>query len=125
MYIKITHSSKPGLWYAKHIGEVFVVYREEEDSYAARELEWPYAINFVYKEDCAVLEKPEVKYRRFNDCTIVEGQQADVYALDHPRLGRRWVVTSTVLEVHPNGDFETLNTKYILDQDQPDHLDNA
>ncbi len=37
---------------------------------------------------------------------------AEVFALDHPRLGQRWVRTSDVLHKFDDGSFETLNTIY-------------
>lgn len=42
-----------------------------------------------------------------------------VYALNHPRLGRRTIRTSVVIKQHQNGDFETLNTIYkkVLDKE--------
>jgi len=38
---------------------------------------------------------------------------ANVYTLDHPRLGARNVRTSIVININEDGSFETLNTYYV------------
>ena len=61
-------------------------------------------------------EKPVVHYRPDPYDFIKEGKGAEVYALDHPRLGERYVYTSKVIVVGQNGQFETLNTIYVPEQ---------
>lgn len=58
------------------------------------------------------MNKPIVKYTSFQYIPVI-GQSAFVFALDHPRLGRQWIVTSTVQKVTAGG-FETLNTVYEM-----------
>ena len=38
---------------------------------------------------------------------------ANVYAINHPRLGNEYVRTSRVIARHEDGSFETLNTIYV------------
>lgn len=57
---------------------------------------------------------------RFSNPTHIElGESAEVYTLDHPRLGAEYVITSEVLQIFatPTGvkAFETRNTNYVLD----------
>lgn len=56
--------------------------------------------------------KPVVKYVKSPYDKLILGQSAFVYALNHPRLGRRFVHTSTVEKITENG-FITRNTTYI------------
>ena len=42
-----------------------------------------------------------------------KAEVANVYALDHPRLGRTGVRTSVVVKKFEDGSFETLNTLYV------------
>lgn len=58
------------------------------------------------------MQKPIVQYKSMG-YEIVVGKSADVLALDHPRLGRQWVITSAVQAITDDG-FETLNTIYKL-----------
>ncbi len=58
--------------------------------------------------------KPVVQYITSYG-TIEIGEDASVFALDHPRLGKTKVFTTTVLAYDAaTGDFETLNTLYKL-----------
>ena len=61
------------------------------------------------------MQKPVVQYKSMG-YNIEVGESADVLALDHPRLGRQWVTTSTVQAITDDG-FETLNTIYKLASD--------
>lgn len=38
---------------------------------------------------------------------------ASVFGVDHPRLGRGWVRTSSIVKKNEDGSFETLNTLYV------------
>lgn len=112
MQIKINSCPNQMLWYNQHIGEEFHVLRDEDKAYWVRETQHPYCLNWVYKQDVEVLPKPVVYYdKNWNRTNIVVGEQADVFALNHPRLGCQWVVTSEVLSIDEQG-FETLNTMY-------------
>lgn len=42
-----------------------------------------------------------------------EVEYARVYGLDHPILGEGDILTSIVVQKHPNNSFETLNTLYV------------
>ena len=61
------------------------------------------------------MQKPIVQYKSMG-YNIEVGESADVLALDHPHLGRQWVITSTVQAITDDG-FETLNTIYKLASD--------
>lgn len=57
--------------------------------------------------------KPVVHY--INDAVFgFEGgyEVAEVFALDHPKLGCQRVYTSVVIKKEEDGTFETLNTSY-------------
>ena len=65
------------------------------------------------------MNKPVVCFSHIG-FTIDVGSSAHVYALNHPKLGKQRVVTSTVIDVKddeniPGGvsEFETLNTRYV------------
>ncbi len=64
--------------------------------------------------------KPVVKYRKISFLEPEPGLRAWIMPIDHPRgeLNNCPCSTSIVVSVQPNGDFETLNTKYILDTEQ-------
>ena len=112
MQIKIISCPNAMLWYNQHIGEEFMVLREEDKAYWVRELDHPYCLNWVYKQDVEVLPKPVVYYDKDWQGTNVElNASASVYAFNHPRLGYRWVVTSTVQQITAES-FETYNTMY-------------
>jgi hypothetical protein len=58
--IKIKKCSDAMMWYADHVGEEFVCYRETEFEYITRqpvlkEGDYPY-LNIILKEDAIVLE---------------------------------------------------------------------
>lgn len=53
--IKITSCKDQLLWYWKHIGEEFVVIRTNPDVYWVREKDQWQSLNFVHKEDAAVV----------------------------------------------------------------------
>lgn len=58
--------------------------------------------------------KPEVEYDPSRYTYIKEGLSAEVFALNHPRLGAQPVITSTVLKYdEATGTFETENTRYV------------
>ncbi len=58
--------------------------------------------------------KPVVRYDATRFVSIEVGRQANVFAMDHPRLGAQPVVTSTVLKSDvKTGEFETRNTIYV------------
>ena len=48
------------------------------------------------------------------------GQPAFVFSIDHPDTHRvsnhTYARTSLVVEVFPNGDFETMNTMYVFEE---------
>ena len=65
------------------------------------------------------MNKPVV-YFSYIGFAIEVGSSANVYALNHPKLGTQRVITSAVIEVKkddniPGGvsEFETLNTRYV------------
>lgn len=66
--------------------------------------------------------KPTVHYR--GSCDFInrfdDGQVASVFALDHPKLGQKWAITSEVQKKLPDGVFETLNTIYVPVKDNND-----
>lgn len=65
--------------------------------------------------------KPVVKYMKLADAAKPKvGFRVWVMPLDHPRteLNYQAALTSTVVLVQPNGDFETLFSKYTLDSQQ-------
>lgn len=112
MQIKIMSVPNGMLWYNQYIGEEFHVLREEDKAYWVREREHPYCLNWVYKKDVEVLPKPVVYYdKHWSRTNINLNDQADVFAFNHPRLGCKWVITSTVISVSEH-EFETLNTLY-------------
>lgn len=112
MQVKIISAPNSMLWYNQHIDEEFHVLREEPSAYWVREREHPYCLNWVYKKDVEVLPKPVVYYdKNWHRTSISLNNQADVFAFNHPRLGSRWVITSTVISVSEH-EFETLNTLY-------------
>lgn len=41
-----------------------------------------------------------------------EEEWAQVYALNHPKLGQGVIHTSMIVKKNPDGSFETLNTLY-------------
>ena len=62
----------------------------------------------------------QIVYFSYLGFTVDVGRNANVYALNHPKLGTQRVVTSTVIDVKkddniPGGtaEFETLNTRYV------------
>ena len=61
----------------------------------------------------------QIVYFSYLGFTVDVGRNANVYALNHPRLGSQHVITSTVLSVEEAdvpggvGKFETLNTLYV------------
>ena len=57
--------------------------------------------------------KPIVTFDVDKDFFVVSGLRAQVYALNHPKFGERYVDTSIVLRVESNLEFETLNTIYV------------
>lgn len=66
------------------------------------------------------MSKPIVRYSASTSWApdIKVGTRALVYIVDsHPTLGHvpapKWVHTSLVQSVDENGDFETLNTRYV------------
>lgn len=60
--------------------------------------------------------KPVVHYLREESHFVAVGERAQVYTLDHPRIGEGNVMTSTVQSYDPEtGVFETLNTIYEPD----------
>lgn len=56
--------------------------------------------------------KPVVDFRPDHYDYIKVGQRAQIYALNHPRLGEMYVDTSIVLRINEDGSFETQNTNY-------------
>ena len=44
---------------------------------------------------------------------VVPFERAHIQALDHPKLGSIYVVTSQIVEKYNDGSFETLNTIYL------------
>lgn len=72
----------------------------------------------------ALTNKPVVRYIPYGFYTNpVVGERAKVIPLDHPDTfhvdNGYWATTSTVLQVFPDGSFETRNTLYVLDEDYP------
>lgn len=66
------------------------------------------------------MSKPVVRYSSSTPFQppLVVGQRACVYIVDmHPVVGwlgpGEWAHTSQVVSVSENGDFETLNTRYV------------
>jgi len=60
------------------------------------------------------MTKPIVEFAKgWGTQTFVVGDWAYVWVFNHPRLGETDVSTSTIVEVFPDGSFETLNTKYV------------
>jgi hypothetical protein len=57
--------------------------------------------------------KPVVYYVTIDSTNIQIGKSANVIALDHPMLGKEYVITSTVIAITEDG-FETRNTIYKL-----------
>ena len=48
-----------------------------------------------------------------NKHNVVPFERAHLAALNHPKLGRTYVVTSQIVEKYNDGSFETLNTFYL------------
>jgi histidinol phosphatase-like PHP family hydrolase len=44
---------------------------------------------------------------------VVAIERAHVDALNHPKLGKTYVITSEVIEKYNDGSFETRNTFYL------------
>ena len=65
------------------------------------------------------MSKPVVHFKGQRDfiSRFDDGQVGNVYALDHPRLGECWVITSEVLKKFPDGSFETLNSLYVPEKE--------
>lgn len=57
MKIKILGSRNRILWYADYIGDIFEVTYQENNVYWTREPTWPYALNWVYADDCIIVEE--------------------------------------------------------------------
>ncbi len=53
--IKIVKCKNSLLWYHSYIGKVFTVVRSEKNAYWVRELEFPFCINWIYKDDVEVV----------------------------------------------------------------------
>lgn len=65
-------------------------------------------------------QKPEVlfvrdslKFIQYNGLDGDEFHVASCLALNHPRLGKEYVRTSTVIKKNEDGSFETRNTIYV------------
>lgn len=61
------------------------------------------------------MNKPTVRYIDLSG-DVIPKFQARVLTLDHPKLGKKWITTSVVLEVTEGSagpEFETLNTIYV------------
>ena len=56
MLIKITSCKDTSLWYNSKIGEVLKVHRIEPTAYWCREDDEYGCLNFVYKNDCIVVD---------------------------------------------------------------------
>ncbi len=56
MKIKITDCSNSMLWYRDRIGEEFIVYYVEDKAYWTREGGTYNALNWVYKNDCKIVD---------------------------------------------------------------------
>ncbi len=64
-------------------------------------------------------EKPVVHYIGYaNFHNVSDVIVASVNALNHPKLGNDVVRTSVVVSIEDNGNFETLNTRYIKLSDE-------
>ena len=65
--------------------------------------------------------RKRVVHYRGNPLNIIYvGQPAQVIPIDHynPAVSnKQFVRTSAVVKVHENGDFTTLNTRYVLKED--------
>jgi hypothetical protein len=59
--------------------------------------------------------KPVVKYRAVPTYAIKVGGRGVVIPIDHPNLdvNNDVAFTSRIVSIELNGDFETLNTKYV------------
>ena len=70
--------------------------------------------------------KPVVHFSRHGGyaCRFDDGQYASVFAEDHPRLGREWVITSLVVKKNEDGSFETMNTIYVPVKEESDDTTN-
>lgn len=56
MKIKVLQCYDSLLWYAKHVGDVFEVIREEEAVYWTRERGYFRCLNWIRKADCEVVD---------------------------------------------------------------------
>lgn len=65
--------------------------------------------------------KKLVHYRHNDFESILIGRTAIITPVDHPDSAnvsnKMYVMTSPVVAIHANGDFETVNTKYMLIND--------
>lgn len=59
--IKIIKSSDSLLWYTKHIGETFEVFRETPEAYWSREKNQFRAMNWIAREDAEVVTSDDLK----------------------------------------------------------------
>lgn len=67
-------------------------------------------------------KKPTVRYYRdslrfFHSMALPDRELANVFAIDHPRLGTSGVTTSKVISKGSDGQFETENTLYVACDD--------
>ena len=59
------------------------------------------------------MPKKIVHYDDTKDVSLHKGKSAWIYPVDHPDLSnKKLAVTSVVLSVKANGEFETMNTIY-------------
>lgn len=57
--VKIIKSRDSSLWYTKHIGEIFEVFKETPEAYWSREKNQYRAMNWIAREDVEVLKEVE------------------------------------------------------------------
>jgi hypothetical protein len=56
MKVKIKKCSNNLLWYSKYIGQEFEVRYVEDEAYWTREIEFPYALNWIYSYDAEITD---------------------------------------------------------------------
>jgi hypothetical protein len=79
------------------------------------EADWQAIIDYFKRKD-EIMDgqiKPIVQYIAKDGDYIAIGHRAEIYAVDHPRLGEQYISTSRVINIdEATGVFETLNTVY-------------
>lgn len=72
-------------------------------------------VKFLGTATFYAVDLPSTYQEEYSKYTNSEGrvEQARVFGLDHPRLGKDVIHTSIVVKKNDDGSFETLNTLYV------------